>query len=89
MGKHQRAKEKIFKVPTSTNLTWKEASGYLESIGFTKIEGDGSRIKYFHEFTKTLVIIHKPHPGNELKEYLVRQIREHLKKHEAKLNIGS
>lgn len=89
MGKHQRIKDKIFKTPTSTNLTWKEASSYLESIGFNKIEGNGSRVKYFHDRTSTLIVVHKPHPGNELKEYLVKQIREHLKKHEAKLIVGS
>jgi len=39
----------------------------------------GSRVKFVHLETKDIINLHKPHPGNILKRYQVKQIIEKLK----------
>ncbi len=31
-----------------------------------------------HAVTKKVIIVHEPHPGNEIKPYMVNQIRNYL-----------
>ncbi|MFC3164998.1 type II toxin-antitoxin system HicA family toxin [Ciceribacter thiooxidans] len=49
----------------------------LASLGFVeKDAGGGSRRKFVHSSTKQIIRLHEPHPGNEMKPYMVRQIRD-------------
>jgi predicted RNA binding protein YcfA (HicA-like mRNA interferase family) len=38
----------------------------------------GSGRKFINADTKDIITAHEPHPGDEIKPYLVRQIRDHL-----------
>jgi len=60
-------------------LTWAELVRVLKALGFDQIQGSGSRVKFDHKTAKVLINLHKPHPGNEIKTYVRRQIIEHLK----------
>jgi len=49
--------------------------GYKES---TKGKTSGSRVAYYNEKTKHIIRLHKPHPGNELKDYVKKAIAAEL-----------
>jgi len=51
----------------------------LGQLGFNEKEaGGGSKRKFVHSTTKLIIRLHEPHPGNEIKQYMVRQIRDLL-----------
>lgn len=51
----------------------------LSGLGFDeKDAGGGSKRKFVHRETKQIIRLHEPHPGNEILEYMVRQIRDQL-----------
>jgi len=60
-------------------FTWPELVRVLKALGFEQIQGSGSRVKFDHKTAKVMINLHKPHPGNEIKAYVRRQIIEQLK----------
>lgn len=56
-----------------------ELETLLVHLGFEKLEGDGSRVKFIHKEKEFVVFIHKPHPSNILKTYIIKQVQETLK----------
>ena len=46
-------------------------------MGATVVEAEGSRVRAL--FPNTEIVLHRPHPGDELKRYVVRQLREKFK----------
>jgi len=62
-----------------TALTWPELVSVLKGLGFREIEGKGSRVKFDNGDASSMIHLHKPHPGNEVKAYVRRQVIEHLK----------
>ena len=60
-------------------FTWQELETLLKRLGYTQIEGAGSRVKFDIGDPSAMITLHKPHPGNELKHYIWRQIIEQLK----------
>lgn len=63
----------------SCAYTWHELETLLARLGYEKLEGRGSRVKFVNEKPASMINLHKPHPGNELKAYVRRQIIEQLK----------
>lgn len=61
------------------SFTWPELVTLLRRLGYRQIEGSGSRVKFDNGNPTAMINLHKPHPGNELKAYLKRQIVEQLK----------
>lgn len=59
--------------------TSKQHSVDTVGLGYRQIEGDGSRVKFDNGNPHAMINLHKPHPGNELKAYVKRQVIEHLK----------
>ncbi|WP_223631456.1 type II toxin-antitoxin system HicA family toxin [Pseudomonas atacamensis] len=60
-------------------FTWSELVTLLARLGYSQLEGSGSRIKFDNGNPSALINLHKPHPGNENKTYARRQIIEQLK----------
>ncbi len=63
------------------DFSWDELVRMLSHFGFevdNKGKTSGSRIS-FHK-GEVVVILHKPHPGNILKPYQLRQVKELLTK---------
>ncbi len=58
--------------------TWHELCSLLVKLGYTQEEGDGSRVKFDNGNATDLINLHKPHPSNEVKAYVIRQVREKL-----------
>ncbi|KRV66965.1 MULTISPECIES: type II toxin-antitoxin system HicA family toxin [Pseudomonas] len=63
----------------SASFTWQELVTLLRWLGYRQLEGSGSRVKFDNGDPQALINLHKPHPCNELKAYVRRQIIEHLK----------
>ena len=79
MSKKDKLLKKFLAVPIKRDLTFSELSTLLIACGFIKIEGAGSAVKFFNKSKDILINLHKPHPTDILKVYLVKQIQEKLK----------
>ena len=63
------------------DFTWDELIRLLASYGYkekTKGKTGGSRRK-FVDGNNNIISLHKPHPGNIVKKYALRQVNENLK----------
>lgn len=63
------------------DFTWEELSKVLAHFGYAEMskgKTGGSRRK-FADSDKNIISLHKPHPGNIVKGYMLKQIIEHLK----------
>lgn len=80
MSKIEKLLEKFLSIPN--DLTWNELIKILNHLGYFEIKKKektgGSRIKFANN-NKDIVNLHKPHPKNIVKEYVIRQIIEKLK----------
>lgn len=77
MGKLEKAKERLRSVPS--DYTFKEAESLLTALGFEKYnkgKTSGSRVIFIRGRDK--ILLHKPHPQDEMKSYAVRQLKDTL-----------
>jgi predicted RNA binding protein YcfA (HicA-like mRNA interferase family) len=79
MGRKEKLLKKFLVSPPKKDLTFEELDTLLQSCGFVKLEGKGSAVKFYHHSKDILINLHKPHPSNILKHYLIRQIQPKLK----------
>jgi predicted RNA binding protein YcfA (HicA-like mRNA interferase family) len=59
------------------DFTWDELVKVLAAYGFeslTKGKTAGSRRQFYNLTTQVAISLHKPHPGNILKEYQLKEI---------------
>lgn len=57
--------------------TYSEARYLLTNLGFrefNKGKTSGSRVKFFRESDGKMILLHKPHPGDEIKPGAVKQL---------------
>ena len=79
MSRSDKLQERIKRVPA--DFTWDELMYFLASLGYDQIstgKTSGSRRKFINE-KKEIISLHKPHPGNIVKRYAIRQILEILR----------
>lgn len=79
MGKKEKLLAKFLEVPPKRDLTFDALDSLLKHCGFKKIEGAGSAVKFYNKEKDVLINLHKPHPSNILKVYLIKQIQVKLK----------
>jgi predicted RNA binding protein YcfA (HicA-like mRNA interferase family) len=79
MSKISKVLNKFLELPIRSDLTFKELENLLLSLNYKKIQGSGSRVKFYNKDKDSLINLHKPHPNNILKKYIVKQIQEKLK----------
>lgn len=79
MSKKDKLLLKFLENPPKKDLTFKELNTLLISLGFIKIEGSGSAVKFYNKDKDLLINLHKPHPSDILKVYLIKQIQNKLK----------
>ena len=80
MGKKEKQIKRLLSKPK--DFTFKELSSLLETLGYTKDnkgKTSGSRIAFINPATSCIIRLDKPHPGNELKAYLLNYIIDKLK----------
>ena len=70
---------KFFSVPS--DLSWSELYMILNHFGYVEIKKkgktSGSRRKFVND-NKDIINLHKPHPSNIVKEYIIKQLIEKL-----------
>ena len=60
------------------NFTYLELKTLLILLGYEEVQGSGSRVCFQRE--KHKMKLHKPHPGNILKQYQIGLIIDEIKK---------
>lgn len=78
MSKKDKLLRKFLAKPLKRDLTYTELRTLLDSLGYREIQGQGSRVSFYHEQLDDMLDLHKPHPGNELKLYQVRLVQQKL-----------
>ena len=74
-------KEKLIqKLLLARTFKFSELITLLKMLGYTELQGDGSRVKFDNGNPEDLLNLHKPHPGNEMKAYAVKQVKEKLQR---------
>ena len=79
MGKKEKLIERLKSNPK--DFSFDELQSVLEALGFAmsnKGKTSGSRVKFLKG--NVSIVLHKPHPRNELLEYQIRQVLEILEK---------
>lgn len=65
MSKFEKSKQRLLSYPK--DYTYSEAKSLLSQLGFleyNKGKTSGSRVKFFREKDKKIILLHKPHPGD-------------------------
>lgn len=75
MSRITKVKDKLYKEPPPTDFTWDELRTLLLNLGFSERQGNGSRVKFEHPELNFPISIHRPHPQNTLKRYVIEQIK--------------
>ena len=76
-NKLDKAKSRLKSEPR--DYTFSEAKSLLQSLGYfeyNKGKTSGSRVMFIKGDVK--ILLHKPHPGNEMKLYAVQQLKDQL-----------
>ena len=80
MSRNDKILEKLICKPK--DFTYSELKRLLVSLQCIEDTGgktSGSRVAFVHKPTKTILRLHRPHPGNELKAYQIDIVLEFLK----------
>jgi hypothetical protein len=80
--KHCRTLEAIFKIPTQSNLEWRDCENLLVHLGAKIIEGEGSRVRIVLNGIKA--VFHRPHPRKEIDKGALVSLRKFLENAGAK-----
>ncbi len=78
MGTKEKLRERFLKMPS--DFTFDEMQRLLEGYCYergNKGKTSGSRL-IFKNGDKRPIMLHKPHPGNIVKEYAMKQVLEEL-----------
>ena len=84
MAKIDTAIEKLCAKPPPADFKFSDLRkvmnhfGYLES---NKGATSGSRVKFYNPETKAVLLLHKPHPGDEMVKAAVDSVVKFLKEH--------
>jgi len=66
----------------SSTITYQEIKYLLGKLGYKEIQKgktSGSRVAFISKESKGIISLHRPHPGNELKDYVKKEIISELK----------
>ncbi len=80
MSKHEKLTGKLLRLPK--NFSYEEMVTMLAGFGYVKVErkrASGSAVMFYHKELNDKIMFHKPHPGNELKRYILELVIEKLK----------
>ena len=79
MGTKEKLRERFIKMPS--DFTFDEMQRLLEGFGYERSDKgrtSGSRV-IFKNGDKRPIMLHKPHPGNIVKAYAMKQVMEDLR----------
>lgn len=81
MSKKEKLRKKFLEEPK--DFTYDELTALLKSLDFAEQRlghSTGSAVYFLHKKKNIPIRFHRPHPGNIVKGYLVKQIKEILEK---------
>lgn len=79
MSKKDKLIERLLKKPK--DFTFDEMVSLLSYLGYElKQGGTGSGVKFIREGSNEVINFHKPHPSGILKQYILNQVIEKLRK---------
>ncbi len=80
MSKFDKAKKRILEKPK--DYTYTEAKYLLGKMGFEELnkgKTSGSRVRFYREYDKKVILLHKPHPEDEMDRGAVSDLVDYLK----------
>ena len=80
MSKEEKMIRRLMSCPT--DYTYSEAITLAASFGYqerSKGSTSGSRVMLYRADDRRKILLHKPHPGDIMKPYAVKQLLQHLK----------
>lgn len=80
MSRLSKAKARLRDEPK--DYTYSEAKYLLNQLGFieyNKGKTSGSRVKFFRKTDGKIILLHKPHPGDEMSIGAVRELSSYLR----------
>jgi hypothetical protein len=69
VSKHSKSLERLKARPK--DFTWDELVTLLKHFGYQEVSGNGSRRKFISKATNHKFTLHKPHPQNTVKSYVI------------------
>jgi len=76
-SRQRRTLQRVFEMPTRSDIEWKEARSLLVALGADLQEGKGSRVRI--RINGRPHVLHFPHPRKEMKKWVVEDLRDILK----------
>ncbi len=79
MGKEEKMIQRLLSLPS--DYTYSEARSLAERFGYMeqqKGSTSGSRVMFFRPDDRRKILLHKPHPGDIMKKYAVKQFLDRL-----------
>lgn len=80
MSKEEKMKERLKACPS--DYTYTEARALASRLGYVeknKGSTSGSRVLFYREKDNKKIMLHKPHPGDIMKVYAVKQLLNEFK----------
>lgn len=77
MGKSEKLLDKL--AHAKNTFAWKDLVVLLTQLGYDKQEMAGSRVRFFNATTGSLILLHRPHPENEIKAGALKSVKQTLK----------
>ena len=80
MSTKEKLLERFLRLPK--DFTYQELIRLLNSFGYvqeTKGKTSGSRVMFYNSAREHPILIHKPHPGNIIKAYVMKYVLDELK----------
>jgi len=81
MGKKEKLVQRFLSKPK--DFTYDELISLLRAFGYEERKSGhagGSRATFYNKSTKSVIKMHRPHPDNKIKAYVLDQIEEELKR---------
>ena len=78
-----KKKKLIKKLKSGSSITFEEIETLLSYLSYRRHDKgrtSGSRVCFISETTGGKIEMHKPHPSNEMKRYVVKMLIEYLEK---------
>jgi hypothetical protein len=69
VSKRDKSLERLLAHPK--DFTWEELVTVLKHFGYQELNGTGSRRKFLNKATDQKLSLHKPHPRNIVKRYII------------------
>ncbi len=75
-AKHKKTLAALFAQPIPKSLAYRDVAALLKALDCIQFEAEGSRVVFARETSK--VLLHRPHPGKEVKDYQIKKIKAFL-----------